>query len=368
MFLSGSGNLGIGTTNPLSALSIGIDGDSRFIANMNGTVGDYHRVIQATQPTNSSSATETNHAIVGSIPSGPGGYKLYGVYGSAYRGSTPIDHARSYGVWGMAGNGHNGFNYGVYGFIQGSRNGAAVFGTVSGDVSVPDKLAGFFYGNVDIWGDLTVTGTFNPSDINLKKEIRTLDDDVITKLSQLQVITYKLKHWSEYKELSDTINITQIEEELQSDMYTRDRIGLIAQELQITFPEVVKPDKEGYLKVDYIQLIPILVKAITDQQTEIEKLRSQIYLNKSVLESQLFSSLTSIEPSGGDPIQKSTLFQNAPNPFTEETKIEYFLEDNVRTATMYIYDMSGKQLRSYCLLYTSPSPRDRTRSRMPSSA
>jgi len=199
-----------------------------------------------------------------------------------------------------------------------------------------------------------VTGTFNPSDINLKKEIRTLDNDVITKLSQLQVITYKLKHWSEYKELSDTINITQIEEELQSDMYTRDRIGLIAQELQITFPEVVKPDKEGYLKVDYIQLIPILVKAITDQQTEIEKLRSQIYLNKSVLESQLFSSLTSIEPSGDDPIQKSTLFQNAPNPFTEVTTIKYYLEDNVSSATINVYNLQGAQVMNFKTYQTGP--------------
>ena len=29
---------------------------------------------------------------------------------------------------------------------------------------------------------------------------------------------------------------------------------------------------------------------------------------------------------------------------------------------------SSKQFLKYCLLYTSPSPRDRTRSRMPSSA
>ena len=31
-------------------------------------------------------------------------------------------------------------------------------------------------------------------------------------------------------------------------------------------------------------------------------------------------------------------------------------------------DLERKRLRSACLLYTSPSPRDRTRSRMPSSA
>ena len=32
------------------------------------------------------------------------------------------------------------------------------------------------------------------------------------------------------------------------------------------------------------------------------------------------------------------------------------------------YEISGSDLVDTCLLYTSPSPRDRTRSRMPSSA
>ena len=47
------------------------------------------------------------------------------------------------------------------------------------------------------------------------------------------------------------------------------------------------------------------------------------------------------------------------------------------TDTLHIVDLKKQKLRikeeivrlsSYCLLYTSPSPRDRTRSRMPSSA
>ena len=33
-----------------------------------------------------------------------------------------------------------------------------------------------------------------------------------------------------------------------------------------------------------------------------------------------------------------------------------------------VEEFARKEFKSYCLLYTSPSPRDRTRSRMPSSA
>ncbi len=43
------------------------------------------------------------------------------------------------------------------------------------------------------------------------------------------------------------------------------------------------------------------------------------------------------------------LFQNSPNPFTEETTIKYFLNENISSATIYVYDMTGKQLRNYKL-------------------
>ena len=39
-----------------------------------------------------------------------------------------------------------------------------------------------------------------------------------------------------------------------------------------------------------------------------------------------------------------------------------------RAVTQFMVDMTDPQLGQVCLLYTSPSPRDRTRSRMPSSA
>ena len=45
----------------------------------------------------------------------------------------------------------------------------------------------------------------------------------------------------------------------------------------------------------------------------------------------------------------STLYKNAPNPFTEETTINYSLTETVGSATLFIYDMSRKQLRRYNL-------------------
>ena len=62
---------------------------------------------------------------------------------------------------------------------------------------------------------------------------------------------------------------------------------------------------------------------------------------------KLFDSKTKYESGSGWP----SFFQSLPDVF--ETKTDHLI---------------GYARTEYCLLYTSPSPRDRTRSRMPSSA
>ena len=49
--------------------------------------------------------------------------------------------------------------------------------------------------------------------------------------------------------------------------------GVIAQEVQKEFPEIVKMGNDGYLTVDYIQLIPILIEAVKELKQEIDKLK-----------------------------------------------------------------------------------------------
>ncbi len=39
--------------------------------------------------------------------------------------------------------------------------------------------------------------------------------------------------------------------------------------------------------------------------------------------------------------------QNRPNPFNAETQIKYNIESNVQDARLYIYDLLGKQVKSY---------------------
>lgn len=341
LYMDSNGRVGIDESSPLSTLSVGGPGLTTITVNALGTNGQYHEALRGQQPT---TGGNTNYGVVGYIPPGSGGYKLYGVLGISYRGSTPTS-GRSYGVKGYAGNATAGFNYGIYGELVGTRDGAAVYGTLDGDTyNVDGQYAGFFEGDVHIEGDLTVDGTYPSSDINLKNDIRVIDEDVISKLETLQVIRFKKKHYSEYEELSDTADLTIIAAELESERYTKDRIGLIAQELQLTFPEVVKKANSGYLRVDYNQLIPILVKAITEQQIQIEELQAAVGLGEALKGAAVTTS--SADSQLPDP-ESATLYQNSPNPFSEETKIKYYLGNGVELATVIIYDMSGKQLKSY---------------------
>lgn len=51
-------------------------------------------------------------------------------------------------------------------------------------------------------------------------------------------------------------------------------LGLLAQEVQELFPEVIDEDKDGYLGVRYSDLIPVLIKAIKELQEQINELKT----------------------------------------------------------------------------------------------
>ncbi|GAB4379673.1 MAG: hypothetical protein Kow0075_10470 [Salibacteraceae bacterium] len=59
------------------------------------------------------------------------------------------------------------------------------------------------------------------------------------------------------------------------------QMGLIAQELFDVYPNLVHDKGNGELAVDYISLIPVLIKAIQEQQAEIEALKAQITQEES---------------------------------------------------------------------------------------
>jgi hypothetical protein len=44
-------------------------------------------------------------------------------------------------------------------------------------------------------------------------------------------------------------------------------------------------------------------------------------------------------------VAASKLYQNAPNPFTQNTQIKFYIPENVKQASLIIYNLQGKQLK-----------------------
>lgn len=55
---------------------------------------------------------------------------------------------------------------------------------------------------------------------------------------------------------------------------TGNAYGVIAQEVQKEFPEMVELQENGYLAVDYKQLIPVMIEAIKELKQEIDFLKN----------------------------------------------------------------------------------------------
>ena len=56
----------------------------------------------------------------------------------------------------------------------------------------------------------------------------------------------------------------------------RREIGLIAQEVEKIFPELVSTDSQGYRSIAYQNLVPVLIEAVKEQQKTIESQQKQI--------------------------------------------------------------------------------------------
>ena len=55
----------------------------------------------------------------------------------------------------------------------------------------------------------------------------------------------------------------------------KESVGVLAQEIQEVFPELVKTNKEGLLSVNYQGLIPVLINAVKEQQQTLETVQKE---------------------------------------------------------------------------------------------
>jgi hypothetical protein len=282
----------------------------------------------------------------------------YGISGTSYS-STALTNGRSYGVYGLAGNCTSGYNYGVYGTFSGNNNGAGVFGTTNGDVNVSGNWAGFFYGNVKITNSsnnavLWVNSTQYTSDKRLKKNIKPISNNDLEKISQLSAVQFQFKTRQELMSagliISDDTTKNIAIDTANSKKY---RFGYLAQDVQQIYPDIVYQSSDGFYGIDYVELIPLMMEAIKQQSKSIAKQDSTI----SSLQQQLNNCCTKATKTLNKAVNQSEgieegtatssaiLYQNIPNPFSQQTQIKCFIPDGAMLSNIFIYDMQGTQMR-----------------------
>jgi hypothetical protein len=148
-----------------------------------------------------------------------------------------------------------------YYYADGQYTGAPIgvaFVVGNGDVDTSNGLAGAnpsnafvvnYDGSATLSGDLTIN-----SDARLKSNIVTLGS-TLSRLLLIDGKSYTMK-------ANESIS----------------KIGLLAQDVQAAFPELVKTsnNSEGTLSVNYQGMIPVLLNAIKEQQAQIDELKALI--------------------------------------------------------------------------------------------
>lgn len=333
---SGSGNFNVALkllTTSNASNNYGI------YSNMGKGIG-YYSTVTGT----SGSTTEQNGGITVEVANGA---YVGGVSGKASNGVTSNTGGTfeanggtnianwNVGVHGIAQYGYASgcINRGVHGYSNHALStNAGTFYGVSGYVNVEqaNDYAGFFEGKV------YSTVSFTTSDSNLKSNVTSLNG-ALAIIDQLLPKTYSFKT-NNYSEMNLPQGI---------------HAGLIAQQVEQVLPQVVgsaySPDLMDalgnvirpafhYKVLNYTELIPYLIAAIKEQQAQIQAL-------------QMAQNPVSPTPSYQKEIKltnKATLIldQNFPNPFKENTTINYNIPDDVKQAQILFYNSKGNVINS----------------------
>ena len=123
---------------------------------------------------------------------------------------------------------------------------------------------GYFSGTVT-----ASCGVLSCSDIRYKTNIVPLTNS-LSNLLALQGVFY---NWNKEKFINKGFN-------------NKRQVGIIAQDLEKIYPELVHTDEDGYKTVDYTRLSPILLEAIKEQQGIITSHEEKLNLQSAQLKSQ----------------------------------------------------------------------------------
>lgn len=275
--------------------------------------------------------------------------KNYGVYGVC---DVNNSHGRNYGVTGMLSFSPGNSPYGGAGIYAADY--AYMF-------TSPNNIQGIYalytYGPTHISGQMTAQEIYTPADERLSEDVEAIEmqnrseGQTIDNLLKMNVLEFSLKNHEGVK-VPENMDVITEDDRLayeylknrEDKMYSRRHFGLSAQELQAIYPNLVLEGQDGYLYVNYTELVPILIRSIQELKAELDEVKGENDAMKARSTALEDNETTGIGDATSIPAAAS-LAQNTPNPFSERTSIRFTLPENARNAYIYIFDMSGKMYK-----------------------
>ena len=256
-------------------------------------------------------------------------------------------------------------NIGVLGIKSGpSNHGAGSYGVGGGSSysfpSTSATYAGYFLGNVHVTGSLTgalLTSTLNtPSASNGASingspvETRVISGDtserISDKLQEVQLLQFiREKQPSEEDGIRIETEETEKADKENGDTLVQTKLsaiqyGLAADQLKKVYPELVYEDEDGNVSINYVEMVPLLVQSINELSQELAELKGT-----SAKKAKKKAEATTIDEATFE-VDMVRMDQNKPNPFSESTVITLNIPKKTQKANIFIYDMSGKQVKA----------------------
>ena len=310
--------------------------------------------IGSEQPTSNVSLSVGNvaysdtayHVSLGLHNPASGCYNIGGE-GVAYS-PTMRNTGRAFGLRGVAGNCTSGYNFGVLGALQGSQEGAAIFGTTSGKtlgLRVDGRYAGYFDGNVKVTGSLQ-GNVVNSADVNAKntqtlRPINSALDGIASANPFMYIVRIQVPDIGAGM-APDSTTLTGTVAPISDPVvpFGKSYYALDVNAVKQSFPALIIEDAQGNEYVNYTQLVPILVQAITELKTELDDLKEAVAASGTRKVNAATNIATNTLDEG-----RGSISQNTPNPFTGQSTVRVSVPDDASDAYVDILTLNGASVK-----------------------
>ncbi|MDR1974974.1 MAG: T9SS type A sorting domain-containing protein [Bacteroidales bacterium] len=197
-------------------------------------------------------------------------------------------------------------------------------------------------------GSVRVTALLQTSDESVKKNFAQIQD-ASNLLNSLTTYSYFYINSEHVAPDSLSVNVSKTPTPLSFD--DNQHFGFKAQEFQEILPSLVVEGEDGIKNINYIELIPFLVKANQEQQAQIDQLKEELQQLKNTASTD--EAMMNAPKLSTDEVtfssSKNILYQNVPNPFNQATTIQYKISENTSSAKICLYNLNGTQLKCFNL-------------------